>query len=205
MTESAQKTQASNAEMAEIIERFEQLYAASGPEEPPAAVAEEPRAEPLFAENEFELPARTEPAPPYPDVVDRGVDEPQHRIEPQMSGETDVEEAFAILRGAEPKGSRPAPVRDFEDKEDDPPPAAAMRLEQRPHALRRYAVPALAATLFVGLATGYVVTRHNEAPASPAAGAPAGPLKMDYSLQQPVSRDALAQQRNTTPPAGPAR
>lgn len=207
MPDSAQKIQRPDAAMAEIIGRFEQLYAASTPEEPAGIAAPpDPGPTPLFADNEFELPSPSSAAHEQ-QRIEPVLAEPQARIEPHV-GPTDLDEAFAILRSAEPKRSSTA-ARDLEDKEDVPPRAPRKRRAVRttsPRSLRRYAVPALAATLFVGLATGYVVTRHGEAPTSAtASAAPAAPLKMDYSLQQPAKRDSFAEQRTATTPAAPAR
>ena len=205
MPDSAKPQAAPDAEMAELIARFDRLYEALEPEEP-EEVAERAEAVPHFADAEFDLPSPFEGGADSPaEVVEREIAAESPVMETNQEPVGDIDEAFAILRGAEPQ--RPVAIsRDFEDKEDEPAPAPQFAPVERSNPLRRYAVPALAATLFVGLAAGYVAIRHTEAPgAAPSVAVPNAPLRLDYSMRQPAARDAFAEQRNPKTPGTPAR
>lgn len=203
MTKSVSPGQANDAEMAAIVERFERLYASLGgraepePEEAPAPATA------LFGQENFELPADQEWAVDARDFeTGDAAAAAQLRFEAEpldgraagaIDSAEDIDDAVAILRDGESKRplraeGHPQAARDEVEEVDEledlaPPPA------RRSHSLRRYAVPALAATIFATLATGYVVTRHNDAPAPSAVLS--SPLKLDYDLAPSKAGEAI--------------
>jgi hypothetical protein len=211
-----------DAEVAELIDRFERIYASLGPDEVEPESTSSPTA--LFGDGDFELPLgtdeRSEPAGSAervnavangaarsgqiePSLNERAAarSEPEHA---ETADELDLEEAFALLRGGENKARSGVTPRaadpDADAEAESPaelPPGRSERSAVQPKAAnnyRRFAVPALAAMLFMGVATGYVIIRQNDSSSATSAqsAAPSAPLRLDYQLQQQPRRDALA-------------
>lgn len=172
-----------DAEMAALVTRFEQVYASlPQPEEPQRDAL--PQESLVLRDDAFKLPFDD-----VPSSITSTIDAREHeadvsfaiRVEPRNDPSAaedpqDIEQALALLRSVE------APPRRIEARDTaDLEPAAG----KRGRTLRRYAVPALGVTIFIGVLSGYIVSRYTESGESNHSKVVINaPLRLDYGLSK---------------------
>jgi hypothetical protein len=203
-------------EMSALVERFEAIYAElssqEGSEPEPSRHAPAPP-DPLIMHGSYELPeddatlklviesahAREKQVPESP--------RPQPQAHPSLNAtgaDDDIESALAILRAGEAKSGRIEP-RMTKAPLDEPEPRAVEHLPAlRSSPIKRFAIPAAALAVFVGLAVGYLMThmpRDSAAVATvsaPQIVVPPAKLRLDYELRKFKRGATVAQSKVDT-------